>query len=243
MLANWLNSLDADIGRWAASLGQTGEMLLRLVLAALVGALVGLEREMRGRQAGFRTNLLVCLGSAIVMVVSISFADHEWPAGAPLQLDPARIAYGVMTGVGFLGAGTIIHSGANVRGLTTAAALWCMAAIGLAVGFGMYILAAAACLLVLMALWLLDYIETAMPKKHLRQVTVRCGYGPACITAAIRRFRDAGFEINDVSFERSHDLSQIDITLTIGFLRMEQFYRMEQAVSAAEGFELVAARI
>src|SRR5438034_3757584 len=114
MLLPTLASLDttaAHFDQWAASLGFTGEALLRLLLSAIAGGLVGLERELRGRQAGFRTNLLVCLGSTLTMLVSLNFALHHWPLnrGINLNIDPARIAYGVMTGVGFLGAGTIIQ--------------------------------------------------------------------------------------------------------------------------------------
>src|SRR5438094_10626683 len=120
MLLPTLASLDttaAHFDQWAASLGFTGEALLRLLLSAVAGGLIGLERELRGRQAGFRTNLLVCLGSALVMLVSVSFASKDWPhrSGVNINIDPARIAYGVMTGVGILGAGTIVQARGAVR--------------------------------------------------------------------------------------------------------------------------------
>src|SRR5688572_425765 len=114
--------MDDQIRLWALSLGWPLEAALRLICAVVAGGLVGLEREVRGRQAGFRTNVLVCLGSALVMIVSIHFAYVPWPqhAGVNINIDPARIAYGIMTGIGFLGAGTIVHSKGSVRGLTTA---------------------------------------------------------------------------------------------------------------------------
>src|SRR5438128_1990506 len=133
--------IDHYLAKLAFSYGWPVYMLMRLLMAMVAGGLVGLERELRGRQAGFRTNLLVCLGSALVMIVSNSIAVADWAARdvhVNVNVDPARIAYGVMTGIGFLGAGTIIKSGGSVRGLTTAAGLWCVAAIGLAAGFGMY---------------------------------------------------------------------------------------------------------
>src|SRR5256885_15963979 len=113
-MAMWLEHLNQFLASWAAALGPTGEGFLRLFLAAIAGGLVGLERELRGRQAGFRTYLLVCLGSALVMIVSTEFGVHHWTAQTPNQgvninVDPARIAYGVMTGIGFLGAGVIGH--------------------------------------------------------------------------------------------------------------------------------------
>src|SRR5205809_3811065 len=175
MLLPTLASLDttaAHFDQWAASLGFTGEALLRLLLSAIAGGLVGLEREMRGRQAGFRTNLLVCLGSALVMIVSIQFASANWThePSVNVNVDPARIAYGVMSGIGFLGAGAIIKSGTNVRGLTTAAGLWCVAALGLSAGFGLYIITFIATGLVLLALWLLDYVESVLPRMRYRNI-------------------------------------------------------------------------
>src|SRR5829696_4289585 len=131
LLALVVAPYDTRIQQWAASLGWPGEAFLRLALAIVVGGLVGLERELRGRQAGFRTNLLVCLGSCLTMLVSLHFATHAWSpqhAGVNINVDPARIAYGVMTGVGFLGAGAILRNEGAVRGLTTAAAMWCIAA-------------------------------------------------------------------------------------------------------------------
>src|SRR5262245_47624522 len=96
LLDNW----DAQIHTWAAALGWPGEGLLRLCLAVIAGGVVGLDREVRGRQAGFRTNMLVCLGSALVMVVSLQFAVQSWrhDPGFNINIDPARVAYGVMGG-------------------------------------------------------------------------------------------------------------------------------------------------
>src|SRR5438552_461982 len=142
MLANIIDNWNVSLNGAISSLGMSAEDMIRLVLAAIFGGVIGMEREMRGRQAGFRTHILVCVGSALVMLVSIEFALHRWSpqttnnGGVNINLDPARIGYGLMTGIGFLGAGAIVHSsGGLVRGLTTAAAMWCVAAIGLAVGF------------------------------------------------------------------------------------------------------------
>ncbi len=147
-----------------------------------------------------------------------------------------------MTGVGFLGAGTIIHHGANVRGLTTAAALWCVAAIGLAVGFGLYVIALAGCVLVLTALWVLDHVEEVMPKTHVRHVIIRTRWRPTCVSDTVQHFRRSGFEVFDASFERKGDLEEVDITLTISFLRMRQLYTMEQHFESQSGMTLVAAK-
>ena len=110
-------------------------ILIRLVLAFLLGGILGFERERKGRSAGLRTHILVCAGSCLIMLVSLYMYDLFRDKTA---LDPARIAAGVITGIGFLGAGTIIRSAHEVKGLTTAASVWISAAIGLAVGCGFF---------------------------------------------------------------------------------------------------------
>jgi putative Mg2+ transporter-C (MgtC) family protein len=129
--------------------------LVRCGAAALCGALVGLERERRGKPAGFRTNILICFGSSVYMVVGLLIVD----AGAPGSVDATRVAAQVVTGIGFLGAGAIIQSGGRVRGLTTAATIWVVAAIGLVAGAGFPILAFIASAMVLVTLQLLGVLE------------------------------------------------------------------------------------
>ena len=110
------------------------ELLLRLGLAALFGGAIGIEREFRHKSAGFRTNILICLGAAVITIVSISVAAHAIIPPA----DPGRIAAQIVTGIGFLGAGAIIQARGSVVGLTTAASIWITAGIGIAVGSGHY---------------------------------------------------------------------------------------------------------
>ena len=127
------------------------EYLLRLLVAGLLGAAVGLEREYRAKEAGYRTHFLVCLGSALMMIVSkYGFDDHL--VEGTIRLDPSRIAAQVVTGIGFIGAGTIIFQKQIVRGLTTAAGIWATAGIGLAVGAGMYFMSITCTILVLIGL-------------------------------------------------------------------------------------------
>jgi putative Mg2+ transporter-C (MgtC) family protein len=133
--------------------------LARLALAAGLGAAIGLERELRERQAGLRTHLLVALGAALFTIVSaFGFHDVLTNSSHPVALDPSRIAAQIVTGVGFLGAGAIIRQGISVRGLTTAATLWVVAAIGMACGAGLYTLAITATVVALLALWPLRFI-------------------------------------------------------------------------------------
>jgi len=129
-------------------------VLLRLVVAAALGAAIGFERELRDREAGMRTHLLVALGSCLFTLVSAyGFNEFLVQGGAVVRADPSRIAAQIVTGIGFLGAGAIIREGLSVRGLTTAASLWIVAAIGMAAGAGYYEAAIAATALTLLALW------------------------------------------------------------------------------------------
>jgi putative Mg2+ transporter-C (MgtC) family protein len=135
------------------------EELLRVVVAAGLGGAVGLERELREREAGFRTHLLVSVGSCLFTIVS-AYGFHEFLVGGGniVRADPTRIAAQVVTGIGFLGAGAIIRQGFSVRGLTTAATLWVVAAIGMASGAGYYSAAVITTALVLFSLWPLRII-------------------------------------------------------------------------------------
>ena len=125
------------------------EIIFKLALACVLGALIGLERESLNRPAGLRTYTLVCVGSALAMIVSIDIYMQYYQT---VNADPGRIAAQVISGIGFLGAGTIMREGASVRGLTTAAGLWVVACIGLAVGAGLYIPAVATTILILFVL-------------------------------------------------------------------------------------------
>lgn len=143
-------------------MSMTTEFILRLFAAAILGGAIGLERGYRAKEAGFRTHFLVALGSAIFMILSqFGFEQvltQSRDAGLNVRLDPSRIAAQVVSGIGFIGAGTIIFQRHVVRGLTTAAGLWVTAAIGMTCGAGMYVLAAASTVLVLLCLEALNFI-------------------------------------------------------------------------------------
>ncbi len=241
-----MHALDDNIQRAIEALGWPGDAIVRLLLAALCGGLVGLEREVRGRQAGFRTHMLVCIGSAIVMVVSTSFAYHAWPGGHGnfnLNVDPGRIAYGVMTGVGFLGAGTILQHKGSVRGLTTAAALWCVATLGLAAGFGLYFLTLVATTIVVAALWGLDYVERWLPRVQYRDVLVRMPWEPDCVLRFVEEVRSAGFEVHDWTFKRCDDLAQVDVEIHIALSRRHPYERLVELLRGREDqIQLLAVR-
>lgn len=127
----------------------TEEFIIRILIATALGAVIGLDREYRTKAAGFRTHVLVALGSALFMIISVHGFDDLPKDQMTLRMDPARIAAQVVTGIGFIGAGTIIFQKNVVKGLTTAAGLWVTAAVGMACGVGMYVLAMVSTLLVL----------------------------------------------------------------------------------------------
>lgn len=151
-------------------------ILVKLLLAALAGAMLGIEREKHGRPAGLRTHLLVALGSCLMMVVSESFflKYGDLPGTGVVRLDPGRAAAQIITGIGFLGAGVIIKEGFTVRGLTTAACLWVAAGIGMAFGMGLFIAGTIATILSLLALVFLKLLDPFIQKDR---------YLHLCITA------------------------------------------------------------
>lgn len=130
--------------------------ITRIVLAALLGGVIGVEREKKGRSAGLRTHILVCTGSSLIMLVSL-YVFEMYQGKVPV--DPSRIAAGVVTGIGFLGAGTIMGSSEGVRGLTTAASIWVSSAIGLAVGCGFLSAAIVSTVVTFVTLAFLKHIE------------------------------------------------------------------------------------
>jgi putative Mg2+ transporter-C (MgtC) family protein len=239
-----VNDFDALIHAKLANQSWAVEAVVELLLAAIAGGLVGLERELRGRQAGFRTNLLVCVGSALVMIVSSHVARMAWQhqPNININVDPARIAYGVMGGIGFLGAGTIIQHRGSVRGLTTAAGMWCVAALGLAAGLGMYSVTLTATVIVVAALWILDIFENMLPTTHFRTIRVRCRWRPGAIVQVVEWIKTFGFKILDVHFERTKDLQDVDVDVGVAFRDKRMLYKMEDKAQTEEDFQLMALR-
>lgn len=132
------------------------QIIMRLILSVVLGGLIGLERQLHRRAAGLRTHIMVSLGSCLIMLTSLYvFAIYN----CKVPLDPVRLAAGVITGIGFLGAGAIIRDREGIKGLTTAASLWVVAGIGLAVGCGFYLGGMFTTVLALVALLLLKYFE------------------------------------------------------------------------------------
>jgi putative Mg2+ transporter-C (MgtC) family protein len=168
-------------------------VLLRLSVAAVLGGAIGMERELRERQAGLRTHLVVCVGSALFTLVS-AYGFHEFlvNGGSLVRTDPTRIAAQIVSGIGFLGAGAIIRQGLSVRGLTTAATLWLVAAIGMAAGAGYYsaaLFATAGALLTLGPLRIVAYkiVRRYRPEVDRLLVEIPAGGSPGAVLEAIER--------------------------------------------------------
>jgi len=179
-------------------------ILLKLLLAALLGALVGLEREIHGRPAGFRTHLLVTVGACLMSVVSehyfIKFSAYD--SGSVLRLDPGRVAAQIVTGIGFLGAGVILKDGQSVRGLTTAACLWVAAGIGMAVGVGLYLPGIAVTFISLLSLLVLKRFERFFRRDRYRTLIVNAAEGSLSRKELIRIVDEHGLRIVDFAMDR-----------------------------------------
>jgi putative Mg2+ transporter-C (MgtC) family protein len=182
--------------------GDYFEMCLRLVAALAAGGIIGLERSYRGRAAGFRTHALVCVASSLLMLVTM-FQAH-WIAGLAVTrvvIDPTRLAQGIMTGIGFLGAGVIVKEGLTVRGLTTAASIWITAAIGILIGMGFYFPAGIGTVLTLGTLSVFRWIEGKIPSEFYANFLVRFPREQAMPEAELRRLiTEHGFDIANMSY-------------------------------------------
>lgn len=189
------------------------DTVIRLGLASLLGGIIGMDREASGKPAGFRTNILICVGAALLTELSIDIAAR-WVEIHGTVADPARIAAQIVSGIGFLGAGTILQSRHGVRGLTTAATIWVVAAIGMAVGGGAYFLAIVATVGVAVTLVLLARVEAWLEPRTLEEKWVRVVLGrddPSLYDRVHTLLRERNLRI------RATDVERRDEGLRIGF--------------------------
>ena len=198
-----------------------GEVLLRVVLAGALGGAIGAEREIREREAGLRTHMLVAVGAALFTIVSAyAWTDFNFSTREGITFDPTRIAAQIVTGIGFLGAGAIIRQGLSVRGLTTAASLWVVAAIGMASGAGYYSAAVITTIVVLISLWPLRIVayrmfERIRPGELRLEVELKAGESPSVLLDALESKGVAvrSFELEDAADRRRVVL---DVRITDG---------------------------
>ncbi|NLY17774.1 MAG: MgtC/SapB family protein [Clostridiaceae bacterium] len=188
-------------------------ILLRLFVAAILGGIVGIERENQKRAAGLRTHILVSLGSALVMVTS----EYMFKAYSGLtDIDPARLGAQVISGIGFLGAGTIIKQGTSVRGLTTAASLWAVACIGLATGTGFYTAAVIAAAIVFLTLVFLRKFENILIRKSKTtpEIMIRMDNKPGKLGEVASYIGKSGANITNVEIE-TDDEDKLIVNFTL----------------------------
>lgn len=176
-------------------------LLARVAFAVLIGGLIGFERTFHGRPAGFRTHALVCAASALLMLVTVYQSD--WVVGSPVETirtDPTRMAQGIMTGIGFLGAGVIFKEGLTVRGLTTAASIWMTAALGILVGIGFYLAVVVGSAATLIVLALFRVVEAHLPVEFYAHHTIRFARESVIPEGELRRLIGRhGFTIANLS--------------------------------------------
>lgn len=209
-------------------------IIQRLVLALLFGGAIGLERSYHGRPAGFRTHALVCLSTSLLMLLSAF--DTAWvnpSAVARTTLDPTRMAQGIMTGIGFLGAGAIIKEGLTVRGLTTAASIWMTAAVGVMTGIGFWFPATLGFALTLGTLSAFRYIENKLPAQFYAQFAVRFTSQQRPPEADMRQMiAQHGFTIANLSYRLDRDDDFFEYRMVICTDRRDNARKLSETLSA-----------
>lgn len=198
------------------------EIVLRLLLGAVLGGVIGFEREVHGQAAGFRTQLLVCVAAVLIMIVSENYYFHlllENPdllkQDSAFRIDPARIAAGAVIGIGFLGAGAIIKSGFIIRGLTTAASIWIISAIGLAIGAGLYFEGILTSLITIIALMILRKLQKNIRIVQYRRVSVSARVSENAEEKIAAIFSDCGVAVSSIEYERDMTKDEIVFVFSI----------------------------
>lgn len=209
------------------------DIAVRLLASLVIGGLIGLERSYHGRPAGFRTHSLVCLSTSLLMLVTV-YETRWFSSIAPgrVSLDPTRMAQGIMTGIGFLGAGTIIKDGLSVRGLTTAASIWITAAIGILIGIGFYFPAAVATILTLGTLSVFRWIENQIPAQFYAQFVIRFARDEAMPEVEMRRMLETyGFTIANLNYRLDVESDSFEYQMVIRTNRADNASRLAQALN------------
>jgi putative Mg2+ transporter-C (MgtC) family protein len=196
---------------------ETRVILEHLLIAMMAGGLIGLERSFHGRPAGFRTHTLVCVASSALMLVTIY--QGSWFPGSysgTVSIDPTRMAQGIMTGIGFLGAGVIFKERLSVRGLTTAASIWITAAIGILAGIGFYFPLIITAVITLGTLAVFRWIEAKMPVQSYARLEVKFSRSATMSEEELRRFiADRGFSVANLNYRYNADADFFEYGMVI----------------------------
>lgn len=191
----------------------------KLLLAVILGGIIGWERETRGRPAGLRTHILVCVGVTLMMVVSENMFEKYkiYSDDSVIRIDPARIAAQVVTGIGFLGAGTIMRFKASVRGLTTAASLWVVAGIGLAIGSNCFIPALITTVIVFFTLFFVPFFEKNVRRDKYQTLKLCIAGTQSCLEVILEILRKNSMEMQHYGFERDLVKDEILYDISVRF--------------------------
>lgn len=208
-------------------------VLVRLAFSLLVGVVVGIERAMHGRPAGLRTHALVCVSSTVLILLTVF--QWELLAGVPMEtirIDPTRMAQGIMTGIGFLGAGVIMKERFTVRGLTTAASIWMTASLGIIIGMGFYFAATLAAALTLIVLSLFRWFERLLPVELYGQLMVRCSRDDAISREKLMNIiREHNIRSAAPSYQLEDGRRFFRYEMTIRTRDGANFYRLSETLS------------
>lgn len=215
------------------------EMVIRLVLGALIGGGIGLEREIHGRAAGFRTQLIVCVAAVLIMIVSENYYYYLHEIDPEIQIDPARIASGALIGIGFLGAGVIVKSGLEIRGLTTAASIWIVSAIGLAIGSGLYLEGLVTFLITLIALIILRGVERKVKTLRYKLITVSAVQKSEIEETLTEIISEHGMRIHSIDYETNRIKEEITYTISVSTKNRSVVRPLFSHLSAAGGVKSV----
>jgi putative Mg2+ transporter-C (MgtC) family protein len=208
------------------------DIALRLVTSLVIGGLIGLERSYHGRPAGFRTHSLVCLSTSLLMLVTV-YETHWFPSLSEgrISLDPTRMAQGIMTGIGFLGAGAILKAGFSIQGLTTAASIWITAALGILAGIGFFFPVAAGTAITLGVLTFFRWIEARTPTMNYAECVVKFVIGEAPPEAKIRALvASMGFGVVNVHHRMSHGEAVYEYRMIIRTSRPANVARLSETL-------------
>lgn len=199
--------------------------MLRLALALVLGSIIGLEREINNRPAGFRTHILVCIGAALFTLISI----YGIKGG-----DPARIAAQVVSGIGFLGAGTILREGNTIRGLTTAASLWSVAGVGMAIGAGFYLGAVMTTAFMIIVLFLFNNLERRILQSQYHALTMDVSDTPGQLGRIGAKLGDMGVSIRTIEIT-SQNNQQVQLELGIKIPAQFQVHQVVNELADVDG--------
>ncbi len=210
------------------------EIVIRLVLGALIGGIIGFEREIHGRAAGFRTQLIVCVAAVLIMITSENYYFHIHTLDASLRIDPARISAGALIGIGFLGSGVIIKSGYAVRGLTTAASIWIVSAIGLAIGGGLYFEGLITAAITFIALMVLRIFEKRIKTLRFKKITISAPADTDAEEKIISVLSNFNFRIHSTNYEKNRANGETTYHFTVSTRTKQTIGRLFQELSSLD---------